>query len=91
MKYEEIYCLMAIGQSHPSRGGWIEISGMMPILIRLYGPTPHGVGGLKFDLSRLVLIEVLSHPSRGGWIEILAAFTTALLKALVPPLTGWVD
>ena len=37
--------------SHPTRGGWIEIqrSGMVDKLMR--GPTPHGVGGLKWALA----------------------------------------
>ena len=31
-----------------------------------------------------------SHPSRGGWIEI-DLLAIPILKAPVPPLTGWVD
>ena len=33
-------------------------------------PTPHGVGGLKFDKGVPLLSRTKSHPSRGGWIEI---------------------
>ena len=42
------------------------------------GPTPHGVGGLKFELVCSGLCPDLSHPSRGGWIE--------MAVAVVPPM-----
>ena len=54
------------------------------------GPTPHGVGGLKFPSCFVVQDAAKSHPSRGGWIEI--AIDKAIIDTvLVPPLTGWVD
>ena len=37
--------------SHPSRGGWIEIMPVLLLLAADTGPTPHGVGGLKYLLS----------------------------------------
>ena len=35
-------------ESHPSRGGWIEMALGGGALKVWYGPTPRGVGGLKF-------------------------------------------
>ena len=32
-------------------------------------PTPHGVGGLKYELGTFDDESGKSHPSRGGWIE----------------------
>ena len=37
------------------------------------GPTPHGVGGLKYVDAIGGLNGLPSHPSRGGWIEIIKA------------------
>ena len=56
--------------SHPSRGGWIEIA-----LIETPGlvdgsPTPHGVGGLKYFIRRLMCQHIMYHPKRGWRIEI---------------------
>ena len=38
-------------KSHPARGGWIEIDLDRGHLVFDAGPTPHGVGGLKFHAS----------------------------------------
>ena len=39
---------------------------------RFFGPTPHGVGGLKsVERRHRVQLDAESHPSRGGWIEIV--------------------
>ena len=35
-------------ESHPSRGGWIEMISDAVDTLGAKGPTPHGVGGLKF-------------------------------------------
>ena len=56
----------------------------------LIGPTPHGVGGLKFKVAKYHDYFTASHPSRGGWIEI-AATKSRSVYLVVPPLTGWVD
>ena len=53
-------------------------------------PTPHGVGGLKYERLVELCKAVRSHPSRGGWIEIYVLYCTGRV-AVVPPLTGWVD
>ena len=53
-------------------------------------PTPHGVGGLKYEDKTDGNLWVLSHPTRGGWIEIgILMFVRG--KPRVPPHTGWVD
>ena len=54
------------------------------------GPTPHGVGGLKFGAIGVGVLGLVSHPTRGGWIEI-STYDTAQMSRLVPPHTGWVD
>ena len=54
-------------------------------------PTPHGVGGLKYQ--RVIAgfkCSLWSHPSRGGWIEIIERVENPSDET-VPPLTGWVD
>ena len=38
--------------------------------VALYSPTPHGVGGLKYEKQPEAGYCSRSHPSRGGWIEI---------------------
>ncbi len=60
-------CFLTAG--HPSRGGWIEIADAYKVLIG-NGPTPHGVGGLKYAILPFLQTHSMSHPSRGGWIEI---------------------
>ena len=53
-------------------------------------PTPHGVGGLKYNYDRQEDWVDESHPSRGGWIE-MASLALDHRGPSVPPLTGWVD
>ena len=36
---------------------------------KYYGPTPHGVGGLKSLPFSYRAMWYKSHPARGGWIE----------------------
>ena len=76
--------------SHPTRGGWIEISGGQTGAVRKAGPTPHGVGGLKYEAWHYGTDDVQSHPTRGGWIEI-GTNPGAGTDQQVPPHTGWVD
>ena len=56
----------------------------------LKGPTPHGVGGLKFQAEKRMEQTQMSHPARGGWIEIPIS-SRHNRKETVPPRTGWVD
>ena len=58
-------------RSHPSRGGWIEISVMSP-----YPPVieshPSRGGWIEIVICFSVRAGMRwSHPSRGGWIEIV--------------------
>ena len=90
MKWEQLALTAAEYESHPPRGGWIEISvrrirpGSSP------GPTPHGVGGLKYRFKDIYTAMGWSHPPRGGWIEIGIRASWAAWVT-VPPPTGWVD
>ena len=52
--------------SHPAWGGWIEIACCAAYLICHLGPTPHGVGGLKYDHEFTVFLHRLSHPT---WVD----------------------
>ena len=56
-------------QSHPARGGWIEIVSSALFGSPLPSPTPHGVGGLKYLRHSGWYFWYPSHPARGGWIE----------------------
>ena len=58
-------------ESHPSRGGWIEIQNGKKMKPKGISPTPHGVGGLKSRIECGFVRTRSSHPSRGGWIEII--------------------
>ena len=42
----------------------------IPSNTEIVGPTPHGVGGLKYVTDVNDSWENMSHPTRGGWIEI---------------------
>ena len=53
-------------------------------------PTPHGVGGLKYERIVFGVIRKQSHPARGGWIEIFSSMPS-FWRQSVPPRTGWVD
>ena len=46
--------------SHPSRGAWIEITGVAITVLRAMGRTPRGVRGLKsaFVLDYIVQRDV---------------------------------
>ena len=57
-------------ESHPSRGAWIEISGLRARTATGSRRTPHGVRGLKYEVVAEPHPCRTSHPSRGAWIEI---------------------
>ena len=78
--------------SHPSRGGWIEIQWQPDPIWVLCRPTPHGVGGLKFDLLAVYHLTGGSHPSRGGWIEISSCnWSASTRNASHPSRGGWIE
>ena len=52
--------------------------------------TPHGVRGLKFLVSFVVLSGLKSHPTRGAWIEIQGRWIV-MPPEYVAPHTGCVD
>ena len=79
-----------MGESHPSRGAWIEISRRTTPPPRDGGRTPHGVRGLKYERDICRGHEGESHPSRGAWIEI-PIMNFAQQTKRVAPLTGCVD
>ncbi len=47
MKSTAFLKIAGLGESHPARGGWIEIVKMTKKRAIAPSPTPHGVGGLK--------------------------------------------
>ena len=57
-----------IPPSHPSRGGWIEIDITAEEGMERPGPTPHGVGGLKFIYS-VVTLRWRTVPPLTGWVD----------------------
>ena len=63
-----LFCICLL--SHPARGGWIEIGERGQLRRAEPGPTPHGVGGLKWAVYEREILRHQSHPARGGWIEI---------------------
>ncbi len=77
--------------SHPSRGGWIEIVCKDNNWVELTGPTPHGVGGLKWLSRSMGRIQIQSHPSRGGWIEIKDFQVSSPSAASHPSRGGWIE
>ena len=79
-----------IGESHPTRGAWIEMIGNEGIAAMSTGRTPHGVRGLKSYAAASVSVSNASHPARGAWIEI-SKFAEAGLLDEVAPRTGCVD
>ena len=76
-------------ESHPARGGWIEI----PQWLCIYETTlshPARGGWIEIIYKTGALILSRSHPARGGWIEI-SATPPIQKKGAVPPRKGWVD
>ena len=69
MKCSDVVAAKIIKESHPTRGGWIEIANLYISVLDLASPTPHGVGGLKWTNCARSMRANLSHPTRGGWIE----------------------
>ena len=54
-------------------------------------PTPHGVGGLKFNYITTGQITYLSHPTRGGWIEISRPPRSLCRMWSHPTRGGWIE
>ena len=73
LKFVLAFGLGGDGESHPSRGAWIEIVPADVFPHPLEGRTPHGVRGLKFQGRENRPVCGGSHPSRGAWIEIAPA------------------
>ena len=57
--------------SHPTRGGWIEISKNLTTRNRRKTSHPTRGGWIEIPDYPLIGVVDLSHPTRGGWIEIL--------------------
>ena len=62
--------LNSINKSRPARGGWIEMTTRLSIVLKSRCPAPHGAGGLKSVFSINYVRKEESRPARGGWIEI---------------------
>ena len=77
--------------SHPIRGGWIEIRTVKAKQGDQKGPTPYGVGGLKFARLQLIWVLNRSHPIRGGWIEIIPVAGAGSVKMSHPIRGGWIE
>ena len=54
--------------SHPSRGGWIEIGYAFHLPPSVAGPTPHGVGGLKY-IENVIISVAMIVPPLTGWVD----------------------
>ncbi len=55
------------------------------------GPTPHGVGGLKWLAEHIQHLFRQSHPARGGWIEIRLRQTSISTIKSHPARGGWIE
>ena len=76
-------------ESHPARGGWIEIPCVISIWLSVLSHPARG-GWIEINVDGYTPKNKKSHPARGGWIEIaLAVERLGLLP--VPPRKGWVD
>ena len=68
MKLVFVVVLLFGHKSRPARGGWIEMSLAGFYSVCLYGPAPHGAGGLKCDLCDEMYI-VNKVPPRTGRVD----------------------
>ena len=78
-------------KSHPARGGWIEI---YPVHIpgkTRRGPTPHGVGGLKYLTHDVDDAGVSPTPHGVGGLKLL--FVSLVLSSTLshPARGGWIE
>ena len=78
-------------RSHPSRGGWIEIP-FKPINRDLgIGPTPHGVGGLKYTSGSPEIFSGGPTPHGVGGLKSLYILYTQELVKSHPSRGGWIE
>ena len=54
------------------------------------GPTPHGVGGLKFNADVAHAVHLCLTPHGVGGLK-FEKWDGKMPLVVVPPLTGWVD
>ena len=78
-------------ESHPVRGGWIEMPDDITDEMIAASPTPCGVGGLKFLLLRIPDKSAESHPVRGGWIEMTSTGKIIGRYKSHPVRGGWIE
>ena len=76
--------------SHPAWGAWIEIGLRAEQVPLRNGRTPHGVRGLKYELTHSTGHSDRSHPAWGAWIEIVYRLSRVPVE-LVAPRMGCVD
>ena len=55
--------------SHSPRSGWIEIASVDKRKFSGAGPTPHGVGGLKFLVTRSLFLLLRPTPHGVGGLK----------------------
>ena len=79
-------------ESHPMRGGWIEI-GSTSILLAVSKPShPMRGGWIEIVFAMLGSIRTEpSHPMRGGWIEILMCVKHTTTRQSHPMRGGWIE
>ena len=70
LKYKKARRLQPAGESHRSRGAWIEIYQQQPSNHLRIGRIAHAVRGLKLLAAYAIDPVIVSHRSRGAWIEI---------------------
>ena len=90
MKYRGRVDLVALRQSLPVRGAWIEIIFRLRSDTQTYSRSPCGERGLKWTNAIKRLNYTKSLPVRGAWIEMPCNCGTSAI-CRVAPRAGSVD
>ena len=90
LKYDAAYEANNALASHPTRGGWIEMSRFDKHSPNGKRPTPHGVGGLKLQRDSRYICTLRPTPHGVGGLKSFLLHDICVMPS-VPPHTGWVD
>ena len=77
--------------SHPSRGGWIEISIKTSVFTGALSPTPHGVGGLKYEAYADTIQKASPTPHGVGGLKYQYLRRPAQTRRSHPSRGGWIE
>ena len=92
MKLRHIWPPPQQPRSLPTRGGWIEIRMGNEDARKSGRPSPHGEGGLKYDVLAVVGQCNRSLPTRGGWIEMILVIHMSTCSGMsLPTRGGWIE